>query len=132
MASSGYIDSETDMESIWDMTIPTARFALVNVQMGEILNFTIRKDMDSQTDVTDTKIIAILKHLSEEALLELLQASKSNKNTDPWNFIQANVFRIMSKVIRSNKRIIDQLKTQQETKLHLKYSGNLNLRSHSD
>ena len=51
---------------------------------------------------------------------------------DPWNFIQANVFRIMSKVIRSNKRIIDQLKTQQETKLHLKYSGNLNLRSHSD
>ena len=132
MASSGYIDSETDMESIWDMTIPTARFALINVQMGEILNFLVRPDKDSQTDITDTKITSILKHISEEALMELLQASKSNKNTDPWLFIQANVFRIISKVYRANTRIIKELKEQQEAKLHLKYSNKLTLPSHRD
>ena len=132
MASSGYITTETDMESIWNMTIPTARFALINVRMGEILNFYVRKDMDSQTDITDTKILPILKQMSEEALLELVQASKSNKTSDPWNFIQANVFRIMSKVIRTNKIILDRLKIQQEEKLRLKYSGVLSLPSHSD
>lgn len=122
-----------DVRSIWNIAMTdTTRFDFINVRMGEILNFSVRKDMDSQTDITDAKILPILEQMSEEGLLELMQASKSNRTTDPWNFIQANVFRIMSKIIRANKRILDQLKTQQETKLHLKYSGLLQLRSHSD
>ena len=122
-----------DVRSIWNIAMTdTTRFDFINVRMGEILNFSVRKDMDSQTDITDTKILPILEQMSEEGLLELMQASKSNRTTDPWNFIQANVFRVMSKIIRANKRILDQLKTQQETKLHLKYSGILQIRSHSD
>ena len=132
MAASGYM-TIGDVRSIWNIAMTdTTRFDFINVRMGEILNFSVRKDMDSQTDITDTKILPILEQMSEEGLLELMQASKSNRTTDPWNFIQANVFRVMSKIIRANKRILDQLKEQQETKLHVKYSGILQLRSHSD
>ena len=77
MASSGYM-TEADTESIWDTAITTARFDLINVRMGEILNVFVRKDMDSQTDITDAKILPILEQMSEEALMELIQAAKGN------------------------------------------------------
>lgn len=132
MASSGYM-TEADWESIWNTgDFDTTRFGKVNVRMGEILNFTIRPDMDAQTDITDTAITPILEQLSEEGLNILIAASKGTKFNNPWDFIEANVFSVMAKLLRTNKRTIDQLKVQQEAKLHIKYSGNLPLRSHSD
>lgn len=131
MASLGYM-TELDTESIWNVVLDTTRFGKINVRMGELLNILVRKDKDSQTDITDAKILPMLEQISEEALLELIQASKSNRTTDPWNFIQANVFRVISKVYRSNTKLMILLQEQQETKLHLKYSGLLSLRSHSD
>lgn len=131
MASLGYM-TELDTESIWDVVLDATRFGKINVRMGELLNILVRKDKDSQTDITDAKILPMLEQISEEALLELIQASKSNRTTDPWNFIQANVFRVISKVYRSNTKLMILLQEQQETKLHLKYSGLLSLRSHSD
>ena len=50
----------------------------------------------------------------------------------PWDFIQANVMRVMSKVFQANVDIINLLKVQQEAKLHVKYSNKLKLTSHSD
>lgn len=131
MVSLGYM-TKLDTESIWNVVLDATRFGKINVRMGELLNILVRKDKDSQTDITDAKILPMLEQISEEALLELIQASKSNRTTDPWNFIQANVFRVISKIYRSNTKLMILLQEQQETKLHLKYSGLLSLRSHSD
>ena len=125
--------TEADVESIWDLgDFDTTRFGKINVRMGEILNFTVRTDMDAATDITDTAILPILEHLSEEGFNHLVAASKGSKFNNPWDFIQANVFSVMAKLLRNNKDTIDQLKIQQEAKLHIKYSGTLQLRSHSD
>ena len=132
MASAGYM-TELDTESIWNLgDFDTTRFGKINVRMGEILNFTVRTDMDSQTDITDTKIKSILEHLSEEGFNLLVASAKASKFNNPWDFIEANVFSVMSKLLRSNKFVIEQLKEQQESKIHLKYSGKLTLPSHSD
>ena len=132
MAAAGYM-TEADVESIWDLgDFDTTRFGKINVRMGEILNFTVRTDMDATTDITDTAILPILEHLSEEGFNHLVAASKGSKFNNPWDFIQANVFSVMAKLLRNNKDTIDQLKVQQEAKLHIKYSGTLSLRSHSD
>lgn len=132
MASLGYM-TELDVESIWNLgDFDTTRFGKINVRMGEILNFAVRTDMDAQTDITDTKILPVLEHLSEEGFNHLVAASKGSKFNNPWDFIQANVFSVMSTLLRNNKGVIDQLKIQQEAKLHIKYSGTLPLRSHSD
>ena len=128
----GYM-TEADLESIWNLgDFDTTRFGKINVRMGEILNFTIRTDMDAATDITDTKILPILEHLSEEGFNLLVTAAKGSKFNNPWDFIQSNVFTVMSKLLQRNKNVIKQLKEEQEAKIHLKYSGTLELRSHSD
>ncbi len=132
MASSGYM-TEADVESIWNLgDFDTTRFGKINVRMGEILNFSVRTDMDAQTDITDTKILPILEHLSEEGFNILVAASKGSKFNNPWDFIDANVFSVMARLLRTNRETIEDLKTQQEAKVHLNYSGTLELRSHSD
>ena len=132
MAASGYM-TELDTESIWNLgDFDTTRFGKINVRMGEILNFTVRTDMDAQTDITDAKILPILEHLSEEGFNLLVAASKGSKFNNPWDFIQANVFTVMSRLLRNNRTVIEQLKEQQESKIHINYSGILPLRSHSD
>ena len=132
MAASGYM-TELDVESIWNLgDFDTTRFGKINVRMGEILNFTVRTDMDAATDITDTKILPILEHLSEEGFNTLVAASKGSKFNNPWDFIEANVFSVMSKLLRNNRAVIKQLKEQQESKIHINYSGKLTLPSHSD
>ena len=132
MTASGYM-TELDTESIWNLgDFDTTRFGKINVRMGEILNFTVRTDMDAQTDITDAKILPILEHLSEEGFNLLVAAAKGSKFNNPWDFIQANVFTVMSRLLRNNRTVIEQLKEQQESKIHINYSGILPLRSHSD
>ena len=125
--------TEADLESIWNLgDFDTTRFGKINVRMGEILNFTVRPDKDAQTDITDTAITPILEHLSEEGFNLLVAASKGSKFNNPWDFIEANVWSVLSKLLQINLKVIDDLKEQQEAKLHIKYSGILKLRSHSD
>ena len=132
MAAAGYM-TELDVESIWNLgDFDTTRFGKINVRMGEILNFTVRTDMDAATDITDTKILPILEHLSEEGFNHLVAASKGSKFNNPWDFILANVYSVMFKLLRNNRQVIKQLKEEQESKIHLKYSGTLELRSHTD
>ena len=132
MVAAGYM-TEADVESIWNLgDFETVRFGKINVRMGEILNFTVRTDMDAATDITDTKILPILEHLSEEGFNLLVAAAKGSKFNNPWDFIQANVFTVMSRLLQRNKNVVAQLKEEQESKIHLKYSGILELRSHTD
>lgn len=131
MASSGYMD-EDDMEAIWGASIPTTQFALINVRLGEILNFTVRKDKDAQTDVTDTRILPLLEQMSEEGLHDLLQAAKTNKFTDVWRFVTSKSIWVMSRLIFQNRQIIKEIKELLEAKIHLKYSNKLILPSHRD
>ena len=107
MTSSGYM-TEATFESIWGATIETARFNLINIRIGGILNYLITRD--GATDVTDTRVIVMFEELSEESLIELLQASKSNKFTDVWRFIQSNAARIISRVLRSNRETVEMIK----------------------
>jgi len=129
MAATGYI-TEEDFEAIWGATIVTARFTLINVRLGEILNYLLTDD--AATDITDTKVLPILEHLSEEALVNILQASKSNKFNDVWQFIQTNATRIMSKVLWDNKKIVKKLGVTLGKRYHIKYSNTLSLPSHGD
>lgn len=131
MASSGYM-TRTDVQSIWATTIDTTRFGYINVRFGEILNFKCRKDKDSQTDITETKVLPILEQISEEALFRLIAAAKIESSSEPWGFIQANVVSVMSKVLRDNRELIEEVKLVLETKVIIKYSNKLTLPSHSD
>ena len=125
--------TEADLESIWNLgDFDTTRFGKINVRMGEILNFTVRTDKDAQTDITDTKITPILEHLSEEGFNLLVAASKGSKFNNPWDFIEANVWTVMSRLLQANVEVINELKEQQESKVHLNYSNTLTLPSHSD
>jgi hypothetical protein len=122
MAAAGYM-TEADFESIWDTTITTARFALINVRLGEILNYLITGD--ASTDTTDTKVLPIYEQISEEALMNILQASKSNKFSDVWQFIQTNAVRVMAKVLWDNKKIMDMLGISLTKRYHYTESANL-------
>lgn len=124
--------TRTDVQSIWKTTIDDTRFTFINVRFGEILNFKCRKDKDSQTDITETKALPILEQISEEALFRLIAAAKIEGVANPWNFIQANVITVMSKVLRDNREIIEEVKEVLESKITVKYSNILNLPSHSD
>ena len=131
MASSGYM-TRTDAQSIWKATIDNTRFTYINVRFGEILNFKCRADKDSQTDVTETKVLPLLEQISEEGLFRLIAAAKIEGVGNPWLFIQANVVSVMSKVLRDNRETIDEIKEVLLAKLNVKYSNILTLPSHSD
>jgi hypothetical protein len=88
MVASGYM-TEANVEAIWDTLWVSARFDLINVRIGEILNFLVHGD--AQTDVADTGVIPILTQISEEILLDLKLAAQANAITVPWDFIQANI-----------------------------------------
>ena len=91
MAALGYM-TEVDVESLWDTAWDTTRFDIINVRIGEVLNFLIHGD--STTDVADTGVLPILEQISEEILLELKLAAQANAITVPWDFIQANISKI--------------------------------------
>lgn len=131
MASSGYM-TEEDTESIWNASFATARFDKINVRIGELLNFWVRKDKDSQTDITDTKITPILEQLSEEVLIELLTAANAIAPSAPIPYIMSNISSVFAGVVNRNWRIIKRLRTQQEDSMDIGYSNQLTLPSHSD
>lgn len=107
MAASNYM-TEADTESIWDTTLDTTRFGKIGVRIAELLNFWINNDATSQ--VTDTGVTPILEQLSEEILMSLINAAKSNKFTDVWQFIQMNVTRITSQAIQDNWVVLNAIK----------------------
>lgn len=130
MAASNYITSETDMESIWEFGIETAKFALIGVRMAEILNHRIYNDATQQ--VTDTAHLPILKQISEECMHELIAASKETAVERPWDFIQANVMNFMRRRLAAWNERLDAIQIDLERKHNIKYSNKLRLPSHSD
>ena len=91
MAASNYM-TEADVESIWKTDWDTTRFGKIGVRIAEVLNFLVTGDATSQ--VTSTAVIPILEQISEEILLELNMAAKSNGTEVPWDFISANVSKV--------------------------------------
>ena len=96
-------------KSIWSAEIVEARFDLINVRLGGILNYYFTRD--AATDITDTTIIPLLVQFSEEALMNLLNGAKANKFSDVWQFINANASMIMSRILDENPIIVDMIKT---------------------
>ena len=101
--------TEATFEGIWLAEITTAQFDLINVRLGSILNYLLTRD--AATDITSTAIVPILEHLSEEALLNLVQGSKSNKFSDVWQFIQTAAVRIMSRILTQNPEDVEMIKS---------------------
>ncbi len=97
-----------DFKTIWNAEIVEARFNLINIRIGEVLNYLITRD--AATDVTNTAIVPMFEQLSEESLIELLQASKSNKFTDVWRFIQSNAAHIIRRVLQNNRVTVKMIK----------------------
>jgi len=88
MAFAGYMTEETT-EGIWDTEWDTTRFGLINIRIGEILNFLVYDD--ATTEITSTAVLPIVEQISEEILLDLKLAAQANAITVPWDFIQANI-----------------------------------------
>lgn len=91
--------TELDTESIWDVSLDTARFGKIGIRIAEQLNFWVNEDATSQ--VTSTAVIPIMEQLSEEILLDLITAAKAYSPTQPWDFIQANVIRVSQRILRN-------------------------------
>ncbi len=115
--------TEVDTESIWDVSLDTTRFGKIGVRIAEILNFAVYDDATNQC--TDAALTPIFEQLSEEILMELINAAKSNKFSDVWQFIQGNVMRISSKVLRANKDIIKKLKLLETQRYHMTETADL-------
>lgn len=115
MAASGYI-TELDFESIWGRQIETARFTKINVRLGEILNFLITRD--ASTDITDTTILPMIEQFAEESLILILQASKSDKFSDVWKFIQSGAGNIVRHVLSVNKEILEMIELKLGKRWH--------------
>lgn len=91
--------TEADTESIWDTALDTTRFGNIGVRIAEQLNFWVNDSATSQ--VTNTAVTPIMEQLSEEILMDLIAASKLSAVTNPWDFIQANVARISTRILRN-------------------------------
>lgn len=129
MAASNYM-TEADTESIWDVALTTARFGKIGIRIAEQLNFWVNGDSTSQ--VTSTAVLPQMEQLSEEILLDLIQASKSYSVTEPWNFIQANVVRVSQRILANYGLILKKIRIKLGKQYIVKYSNKLNLPSHSD
>ena len=101
--------TRTDTQTIWDVTLDSTRYDKVAVRIAEQLNFWCNDDSTSQ--VTNTAVTPVLEQISEEILLELIQASKSYAVEKPWDFIQANVARISTRILRNYDIILEKIKT---------------------
>lgn len=99
--------TEADTESIWDVALDTARFGKIGVRIAEQLNFWVNDN--ATTQVTNTAVLPILEQISEEILLELIQASKSYAVEKPWDFIQANVARISTRILVNYDNILKKI-----------------------
>ncbi len=88
MAFAGYM-TRTDVQTIWDTTWDATRFDMINIRIGEVLNFLVTGD--ATTEITSTAVKPILEQISEEILLDLKLAAQANAIVVPWDFIQANI-----------------------------------------
>ena len=122
--------TRTDTQTIWDVALDSTRYDKVAVRIAEQLNFWVNADATEQ--VVNTAVTPMLEQLSEEILLELIQASKSYAVEKPWDFIQANVARISTRILVNYDLILEKIKTILGEKFSIKYSNKLVLPSHSD
>ena len=122
--------TRTDTQTIWDVALDSTRYDKVAVRIAEQLNFWVNADATEQ--VVNTAVTPMLEQLSEEILLELIQASKSYAVEKPWDFIQANVARISTRILVNYDLILEKIKTILGEKFSIKYSNKLPLPSHSD
>lgn len=100
--------TELDTESIWDVALTTARFDKINIRIAEQLNFWVYDNSTRQ--VTNTAVKPVLIQLSEEILLDLIQSSKSYAVEKPWDFIQANVHRVSTRILANYDIVLDKIK----------------------
>ena len=132
MAAAGYM-TIAETRSIWETALgDSTRFDYINDRFAEILNFHLRPDHDATTNITNTKVIPILEHLSEEGLIELISSAKTVDHPIPVEYIASHAVSIMSSVLRKNYWTIRTIKEVLEAKVIVKYSNKLNLPSHSD
>ena len=122
--------TRTDTQTIWDVALDSTRYDKVAVRIAEQLNFWVNADATEQ--VVNTAVTPMLEQLSEEILLELIQASKSYAVEKPWDFIQAKVARISTRILVNYDLILKKIKTILGEKFSIKYSNELPLKSHSD
>lgn len=102
-----------DTESIWKTTLDddgngNGRFTKIGVRIAEILNFAIMQD--ATTQITNTAVTPILEQLSEECLFDLIATAKTIAVPNPWEFVQTHIVGVMSRLLRLNKDIIDNVK----------------------
>ena len=107
MAAAGYM-TELDTESIWSTSLTTARFDNINVRIGELLNFEITGD--AATDITDTKVLPILEHISEEVLFEIIVSSKGVGEAVPWHVAAASITSVFNRMLGNYWRTIRKIK----------------------
>ena len=122
MAAAGYI-TEVDYESIWDTEIDTTRFGKINVRIGEQLNFWVGHD--ASTDFTDVRILPILEQLSEEILNDIIATAKLNAVTNPWDFIQASVARVSTRILANYDALLTEIRTTLGKQYHYTESATL-------
>lgn len=106
--------------SIWEDAFDSTRFGKIGIRMAEILNFRIFKDATQQ--VTTAGSTPILEHISEEALIELVAASKETGVTNPWDFIQANIGGFMMRKMRQWKEFLDDIESIEGQKESIEFS----------
>ena len=107
MTASSYM-TRTDTQTFWDATLDSTRYDLVAVRIAEQLNFWVNHDATSQ--VTDIRVTPILEQISEEILLEIIQASKSYAVEKPWDFIRSNVSRISRKILSTYGILLEEIR----------------------
>ena len=128
MAFAGYME-ETDTETIWNLgDFDTTRFALINVRIGEVLNFLVYGN--ATQEITDTAVKPIVEQISEEIFLDLMHASKGSKFNNPWDFILANVSKMSWKFY--DNYLLKKVRIRLGKQYSVKYSNKLSLPSHSD
>lgn len=107
MAATNYM-TEADTESIWDVALDTTRFGKIGVRIAEQLNFWVNHDATEQ--VVNTAVTPILEQISEEILLDLIDAAKAYSPTNPWDFIQANVVRVSTRILANYGDLLKEIR----------------------
>lgn len=92
-------------KSIWAAEITEARFDLINVRMGGLLNLVVFGD--ASTDTTDATVLPFFIEFSEELLLTLVNAAKANKFSDVWQFIGSRVMDFFIDKYNKNLQLFD-------------------------
>jgi len=128
MAFAGYM-KETDTERIWNLgDFDVGRFSMINVRIGEVINFLVYGD--ATHEITDIAVKPIVEQISEEIFVDLVLAAKANKHEEPWDFIQANVSKMDWKFY--DNYLLKKVRIKLGKQYIVKYSNKLSLPSHSD